>query len=524
MPSTRDTLSVIHDLSRAVRNNPEAVDIYMALGNLFRSKGDIQHAVLIRERLMARPELNSAFKARASFELGQDYRRAGVVDRAQAAYREAARLGYNPDAVTAELANLFAESGSFEMAAAEYGKLGHYPGEAHYFVRAAEELARGGDTARSVRLLKKAAKVYPGSVEAWSALLAMHARDGDWKKTAWALKQALARVAPKLQFLLLEALINTLPPLREADTPCPPDLPQTHLPAPLQDPSLVSPGTDASAGHDGKEEQDTTEPPHDAAHAPETTQAEDARKPPSSTVHSSEYMDFQDDSGIPDSLTHAQRLSGHDIEDSGVLEGRRQAVTGTIPHAVPSATGPTVFPVIKADVPPPGSSGPAAPSASDPDTPPSSGIAVDESSTEPVSSSAGTVRETDAERRAFAASLAAAVIPVLEKREPAILLHYYGGLLFREAGDTTNAAIWFSKALVVQPHFWAPRLELLRLAARDNELSAAIALQVDCLAEELGHIKRFYCTACGLRQNDVFYRCLRCGSWHSISYRLSLQE
>ena len=93
MPSTRDTLSVIHDLSRAVRNDPEAVDIYMALGNLFRSKGDIQHAVLIRERLMARPELDAAFKARASFELGQDYRRAGVVDRAQAASREARRPG-----------------------------------------------------------------------------------------------------------------------------------------------------------------------------------------------------------------------------------------------------------------------------------------------------------------------------------------------------------------------------------------------------------------------------------------------
>ena len=451
MPASRDTLSVIHDLSRAVRNNPEAVDIYMALGNLFRSKGDIQHAVLIRERLMARPELDMAFKARASFELGQDYRRAGVVDRAMAAYREAARLGHDPAAVTVELAGLFAESGSFEEAAGEYGKLGHYIGEAHYMVRAAEELASAGDMDRAARLLKKAAKVYPGSVEAWSATLTMHTRAEDWRKVASILKQALDRVAPNLQFLLLENLYGTIAPSG----------------------SLLSPDTGTCGSKDAIVQPAGAESVLSSPKA-ETEHTEAASH---NAADDSAFLDVHGDSDIPDSFTQAQDL----------LDRNADEAVGTVPSDT------EVEP--ESDMQPEDIGLPDSPGV--PSTPP---------------------------MNVFACRLGAAVIPVLEKQEPGILLHYYGGLIFKAMGDTKNAAIWFSKALVVQPHFWAARLELLGLAAHNDELSRALAMQLEVLTEELRHIKRFFCTACGLRQESIFYRCPRCGSWHSISYRFSLQD
>lgn len=348
-PAYRDTLSAIHDLSRLVRNDPEAVDIYLALGNLFRAQGDIERAVLIREGLIARHGLNTQFKARSYFELGQDYHRAGVIDRSLAAFREAAKLGYPEAAVTAELADLYASAGEFDKAAEEYGNLDHPLAQAHYIVRRAEEIASTGEQARSEKLVRKALRTYSGSVEGWSAITCMAALSRDWRRMTAHLERALERITPKLRFLVLDAL----------------------------------------------------------------------------------------------------------------LEAQQKILSG------------------------------------------------DASSEEKLD---------------FARKMAESVIPVLEKQEPHILLHYYGALLLKQAGDFEGVDIWLAKALVVQPNFWAARLEALKLSVDRHELPPVVGLQVGYLAEELQYIKRFVCSVCGFRENQVFYRCRRCGSWHSISFRLSLQE
>jgi lipopolysaccharide biosynthesis regulator YciM len=115
-------------------------------------------------------------------------------------------------------------------------------------------------------------------------------------------------------------------------------------------------------------------------------------------------------------------------------------------------------------------------------------------------------------------------MPVLERQEPHILIHYYGALLLQLAGDTDGVEAWLAKALVVQPHFWAARLRSLALSAQKHELSPVVGMQVAYLADELKHIRRFVCTVCGFRENRVFYRCRRCGSWHSLAFRASLRQ
>ena len=201
----RDTISVINDLSRLVRNDPEAIDIYLALGNLFRAQGDIERAVMIREQLIARPGLNAKFKSRSYFELGQDYLRAGVIDRSLDAFRQAAEQGHEADAVTRELATLFAQAGDFSKASEEYGQLGHYLAQAHYLVRLAEET----QSDKAEKLLKKALRIYPGSIEAWSAVVSRAAGDEAWKKLPSLLEKALAKITATQRFLVFEALLQT---------------------------------------------------------------------------------------------------------------------------------------------------------------------------------------------------------------------------------------------------------------------------------------------------------------------------
>ncbi|MCC8194761.1 MAG: hypothetical protein LIP28_08975, partial [Deltaproteobacteria bacterium] len=79
-------------------------------------------------------------------------------------------------------------------------------------------------------------------------------------------------------------------------------------------------------------------------------------------------------------------------------------------------------------------------------------------------------------------------------------------------------------ALVVQPDFWAARLQSLALSVQKYDLPQTVSLQVRYLANELKYIRRFTCTVCGFRENRVFYRCRRCGSWHSLAFRVSLQQ
>ena len=66
-----------------VRLDPESVELHFALGNLFRRRGETERAIRVHQNLLARPDLPIEQKTQARFELGQDYLKAGLLDRAE---------------------------------------------------------------------------------------------------------------------------------------------------------------------------------------------------------------------------------------------------------------------------------------------------------------------------------------------------------------------------------------------------------------------------------------------------------
>jgi lipopolysaccharide assembly protein B len=66
-----------------VKLDPETVDLHFALGNLFRRRGEIERAIRVHQNLLARPDLPLDYKVQSQFELGQDYLKAGLLDRAE---------------------------------------------------------------------------------------------------------------------------------------------------------------------------------------------------------------------------------------------------------------------------------------------------------------------------------------------------------------------------------------------------------------------------------------------------------
>jgi lipopolysaccharide biosynthesis regulator YciM len=66
----------------------ETVETHLALGSLFRRRGEADRAIRIHQSLVARPDLDKQQRAYALYELGQDYMRAGLFDRAESLFAE----------------------------------------------------------------------------------------------------------------------------------------------------------------------------------------------------------------------------------------------------------------------------------------------------------------------------------------------------------------------------------------------------------------------------------------------------
>ena len=65
--------------------DPETIELHFALGNLFRRRGEIERAIRMHSSLTNRPDLNDEHRLHALYELGQDYLKAGLLDRAEEA-------------------------------------------------------------------------------------------------------------------------------------------------------------------------------------------------------------------------------------------------------------------------------------------------------------------------------------------------------------------------------------------------------------------------------------------------------
>ncbi len=77
-------------LISALETHEETVEIQLALGNLFRRRGEIERATQLHQNLIARSGLEPEQRLLALYELGQDYYKAGLFDRAESLLLEVA--------------------------------------------------------------------------------------------------------------------------------------------------------------------------------------------------------------------------------------------------------------------------------------------------------------------------------------------------------------------------------------------------------------------------------------------------
>ncbi len=156
----------------AVQQDPGSTDLHFALGNLFRRRGEYERAVRVHQHLLARADLPTSERDRAQHALAQDYLKAGLFDRAEAAYKALDGTAFATDARLA-LLNLH-ESARDWKAAIDVAKglesvaAGSFAQRiAHYWCELALEAEARGDAAEADAALQRAREASPQSPRPW---------------------------------------------------------------------------------------------------------------------------------------------------------------------------------------------------------------------------------------------------------------------------------------------------------------------------------------------------------------------
>src|SRR5690606_20535674 len=78
--------------------DPEAVELHFALGSLVRRRGETERAIRMHRSLLERPDLGDEQRVQALYELGQDYLKAGLLDRAEETFIKLREGPHRPEA------------------------------------------------------------------------------------------------------------------------------------------------------------------------------------------------------------------------------------------------------------------------------------------------------------------------------------------------------------------------------------------------------------------------------------------
>ncbi|RME86900.1 MAG: hypothetical protein D6771_01155, partial [Zetaproteobacteria bacterium] len=200
----------LHELVEVARTHgAELAEVYLALGDLFRARGEYLRAVRIHQSVLARPQLDAEIRFRAHWALARDFHSGGFLDRALKQYR--AVLELQPDHLPAleGMLAIHEDAGEWEAALSVLRRIGEVRGErdaAHEaFVRASLAAALP-EREKAQALAEEALSVYPGCGLGWEVKLSVEPEAAaeildQWKTHARAsLPYALAlaeRLAPE---------------------------------------------------------------------------------------------------------------------------------------------------------------------------------------------------------------------------------------------------------------------------------------------------------------------------------------
>ncbi|HEY5920774.1 MAG TPA: hypothetical protein VIV11_03850 [Kofleriaceae bacterium] len=207
----RDHETAVNELRTVVEENIDDVEPYFALGAMFRSRGEHERAIRVHQALALRERDKRKVRQRAMYELGLDFRAAGMPRRATRAMEEVLLEDPAHEGGLRSLAALYEEQARFNEAAGLWQRLGKRRNEdlsvrEHHLLVAAAQAALGRDDLESAKHLLKQAEKLQESPHFFAAAAELAAARGNHSGAKERLKQALI-ADPALAPHLLPGLI-----------------------------------------------------------------------------------------------------------------------------------------------------------------------------------------------------------------------------------------------------------------------------------------------------------------------------
>lgn len=150
----------------------ETLETHLALGNLFRRRGEVERAIRIHQHVVAHPSINEQQRALGLLELGMDYMCSGLYDRAEGLFKELVQADLHVCKALHQLLEIYQQERDWDRAIACAKQIESRCGEdlqsvkAHYLCELVEQCISQGDQAQARTLIRKALAIDPNCARA----------------------------------------------------------------------------------------------------------------------------------------------------------------------------------------------------------------------------------------------------------------------------------------------------------------------------------------------------------------------
>lgn len=155
-------LEVLH---RMAESDDGMVETQLALGHLYRRRGEVDKAIRIHEDIVKRDDASPEFRDQARIALGDDYLRAGLLDRAESCFQELSDKPAHRNSALRNLLAIYEQQGDWQQAIAVYQQLVMHSSPespsalAHYYCELADDAKAEGNLAQAKEWLHQARDV-----------------------------------------------------------------------------------------------------------------------------------------------------------------------------------------------------------------------------------------------------------------------------------------------------------------------------------------------------------------------------
>jgi lipopolysaccharide biosynthesis regulator YciM len=174
----------IESFIEVVKVDPQTIDLHFALGSLFRRQGEIDRAIRMHQNLLDRSDLPADKRDAATFELAQDFHRAGLLDRAEELFARLEGTPFEHPSLGFLLA-IYEQEKDWPKAIAvtrrmeAIAKQPYFKEIAHYDCELAQAALLRNDYAAARGFIDQALGEYKACARATMLLGDLHAQQGD---------------------------------------------------------------------------------------------------------------------------------------------------------------------------------------------------------------------------------------------------------------------------------------------------------------------------------------------------------